>query len=136
MAHWDHKPKIVEHPAVAQTTNPEQSRDMMRKVLKLDETPAEQKKIWRFYVDQSGDNVDKWRNLARQAKAAIKYGGESQAWRYTVLAAAAPNEDIINGIFNMATTDGVYNPDLETAIENRIEELAEEENASDLIDLL
>lgn len=135
MAQRGYEPKIVEHPASAQAANPEQSRDMMRKVLKLDEPLAEQRKVWRFYVDQSGDNVGNWRNLARQAKAAIRYGGEGQAWRYTALAAAAPNEEIINGIFNMATQDGVYSPDLEKAIEDRIEELAEEEIVSDLIDI-
>lgn len=105
----------------------------MRKVLKLDDPLPEQKKVWRFYVEQSGENVDKWRNLARQAKAAIRYGGEGQAWRYTALAAAAPSEEILNGIYNMATQDGVYNPDLEKAIEDRIEDLAEEEIVSDLI---
>lgn len=96
----------------------------MRKALRLDDTPAEQRRLWRYYVDQTGDDIVKWRNLAHQAKQAVRFGGDKQAWRYTLLAASAPNEEIVNGIYNMATLDGVYNPDLEEAISARIEELA------------
>lgn len=108
---------------------------MMRKVLKLDESVTEQRKVWRFYVEQSGVDVAKWRNLAKQARQAVRYGDDKQAWRYTVLAANAPTEEILNGLYNMASEDGVYNPDLENAIGKRIEELANALNP-DLIDAL
>lgn len=114
---------------------PEQVREAMRKVLKLDETPAEQRKVWRFYVEQSGDDVGKWRNLATQARQAVKFGGgDKQAWRYTMLAQAAPSEDVLNGVYTMANEDGVYSPDLESAIEQRFEEFVESELASELTD--
>lgn len=100
---------------------------MMRQVLKLDESLAEQRKVWRFYVDQSGDDVVKWRNLANQARQAVKFGGgDKQAWRYTVLASAAPNEEILAGIQTMAQEDTVYSPDLEAAIEIRMDQLLDQ----------
>src|SRR6478609_9473372 len=105
---------------------PEKSGDdMIRQVLMLDATKSDQQKHWDHWINAAGNDVDKWRNLANQAIAAVKMGGEPQKWRFNMMAKSAINDDILFGVQAMAEKMGVFNPDLEATIQWRATELVE-----------
>jgi antitoxin (DNA-binding transcriptional repressor) of toxin-antitoxin stability system len=116
--------KIVPHPATAPASI-EQSAAMMRRVLKLTEAVEVQKEDWAAMIAMAGSDNAKWQNLARSARSAVKYGKkpEAQAWRYTTMMHAAPTKEVLDGLYKMANEDAVYSPDMEQAIEQRVEEL-------------
>ena len=128
--------KVVPHPAVAQhqpAAQPvqglEMSEAMIRKVLKMTEPIDEQKADWIIWIEKAGDDIEKWKNLARQARNAVKFARkpEQQAWRYKMLVEHAPYKNVLDGLYKMANEDVVYNPDIEAAIETRLVEIVDAE---------
>lgn len=91
----------------------------MRLALKLDEPKSEQQKHWIHWINAAGDDVSRWRNLARQASAAVKQDGEKQGWRFLLMARDAPNGNVLDGIQKMANELAVWSPDIEEAVEER-----------------
>lgn len=97
----------------------------MRLALNLDATKTRQQQAWAGAITNADDDVIRWRNLAKQARAAVKLDGEKQSWRFLLMARSAPTPDVLEGINLMATELGVYSPDIEEAIEERFALLVE-----------
>jgi hypothetical protein len=98
-------------------------------LLLLDRPLDQQQQAWQHKIDGAGTNLVAWRNLATEARQAVRAGandagGAHQAWRYAYLMTFAPSAEVVEGIYKLAADDDVLDQDLHDISEERLTFLA------------